>query len=110
MRIDKRSFGAENFNVIAHQLVARHVHLMADHVVGAEHQVLHGDVLLDGVRRTVQATQPVARQVQGCFTQRLAGDGARVDAHAADHGFALDQCDALVQLGGLNGGALAGRA
>ena len=47
-------------HAIALELVARHVQLVADHVVDAEQQVGHRDVLLDGVRSAVQAVLAIA--------------------------------------------------
>ena len=44
------------------------------------------------------------------LAQRLAGDGAGVDAHAADAARFLDHRRPLAELGGLHGGALSGRA
>ena len=45
--------------------------------------------------------------MQHRFAKGLGGDGACVDADAADHPPLLDDGDALAHFGGLNGGALA---
>jgi len=110
MRPHKRAFRGQHFDAVAHQLVARDVNFVADHMVGAEQQVIHRDVLLDGVRRAVHPALAVAGEVQHGLAQRLAGGGPAVDAHPADHGFALDEGHALVQFGSLDRRALSGRA
>src|SRR5262249_31123336 len=79
VRLDEGRLGGEDLDLVAHQLVARYVNFVTDNVVGAEQQVLHGDVLLDRVGGAVQLVQAVAAQVQHRFTQRLAGNGAAVD-------------------------------
>ena len=57
----------------------------------------------------VLAVEPGARvDAPDRFAEGLRGDGARVDAHAADGPLALDDGDAFAQLGGLDGGALSG--
>src|SRR5262245_38492777 len=89
--------------------MARHVNLVADHVVGSEQQVAHSDILFDSVRRTVQPALAVAREVQGGLAQGLAEDGAGVDANATRDGFALDDRHTLAELGTLDGRALSGR-
>ena len=77
----------------------------SDDVVGAEEQVVDGDVLLDGIRRAVDAADLVAGEVDDGFAEGLAGDGAGVDACAADGGAAFGDGDAFVQAAGLDGGA-----
>ena len=110
VRVPELGAGVEDIDFVAHQLVARHVDLMADDVLGPELQILHGDVLFDGVGRAIQAAQSIAGEVQDGFPQGLARDRARVDAHPADHRFALDHRHAPVELGRLDGCALAGWA
>jgi hypothetical protein len=107
VRAREGCLGGEDLYPVAHELVAGHVDLMADHVVGAEEQVLHRDVLLDAVRGAVEPLLPVAGEVDHRLAQRLAGDGAGVDAHPAHHRHPLHQPDALAQLGPLDRRALA---
>src|SRR5262245_41399826 len=90
----KRAFGGDHFDVVADQLVASHVDLMAYHPIRAEQEVLHRDVLLDRIRRAVDAAFTISGQVKGGLTERFAGDSARVDAYATDHGFAFDDGNA----------------
>src|SRR5262245_32031005 len=51
-----------------------------------------------------------ARDPEHRLAERLAGDGAGGDAHAADDPTLLDDRRPVAELGGLHGGALAGRA
>ena len=81
----------------------------ADDLVGPEDEVLHPDVVAVGVRRAEEAAVAVAAEGDGRLAQRLRRDRARAHADAADVGLALDQRDALAELGGLDGGALAAR-
>jgi hypothetical protein len=100
----------DQLDPVAHQLVAGHVDLVLDDLVGAHQQVLHRDVLLDRVGRAVEFARAVARQLQHRFAQRLRRDCAEVDADPAEHGGALDDRDPLVELCALDRRPLAGRA
>ena len=84
--------------------------LVRDDLVGADQQVLHRDVLLDPVRRAVELARAEAGEVEHRLAQRLRRDGAEIDADAADDRGLLDDRDLLVELGGLDRGALPGRA
>jgi hypothetical protein len=110
VRIDERCRGDENVDAIAHQLMPSHVDLVADHVIDAEKEVAHRDVLLDRVRRPVDAALTIAGETQRRFAEGLAGNRAGVDAHAADNRSLLDDGDPLAEFGALDGGAVSGGA
>ncbi len=110
VRIDEFGVGGDQVHIVAVELVADDVDLVADDVVGAEEQVFHGDALFDGVGRAVERALPVAGQIEHSLAQRFAGDGAGVGRHAAHDRPSLDDGDALAQLGRLNRGALPRRA
>ena len=110
MWIDEAGFGREHGDAVAEQLRLRDVELVLDHLLDPERQVRHGDLLLHAVVDAVDALVLEAGQVQHGLAHRLARDGARVDAGAADRFAALDERDTLAELGGLDRGALARRA
>jgi hypothetical protein len=109
MRIRERGVSGENVDVVAHQLVPGDVDLVADDMVHPKEQIAHRDVLLDGIRRTVDSALAVAGQTKRGFPERLAGDGAGVDADSANDRPLLDDGHPLVELGALKGGTMAGR-
>ena len=92
--------------LVAHHLFADDADLGADDLPATGDQVVHGD--LGAVAVAVKAPLLDAGQVQHGFAQGFAGDGAGVGADAADDGVALDERDLLAELGGLDGGLLAG--
>ena len=53
---------------------------------------------------------PKSGEVKNGFAQRFAGNGAAVDANAADHFIAIHHGDALAELGGGDSAFLTGRA
>ena len=81
-----------------------------DHLVDAEAQVRHGDLFLDVIVDAVDALVLEAGEVQHGFAHGLAGNGAGVDAGAADDFALLDHRHAAAALGALNGRTLSGRA
>ncbi len=107
---DERGFGGHKLHLVARQLMPGDVDLPPDHVVGPEQEVLHGDTLLNAIGSAVHPALAIAGQVHHCLTQRLAGDRARVRAHAAHHRLALGDGGAFVQLRRLDRGPLSGRA
>ena len=101
---------AEDFHIVAHQLVFQNVHLAVQRHVQPLHQILGGDVLLDAVGAAVKTALAPAGQIQHGLAQGLAGDGAGVHAHAADFGHAVDDGDFALQFRRLNGRGFSGRA
>ena len=110
VRIDEGPVAVEDVDVVAQQLMPHDVGLVAHHLVGPEDQILHADVLLGGVRRSVEAAVAVARQGHRGLAQGLGRDGAGPHADAPDPRGALDHRDLLAQLGRLDGRALTTRA
>src|SRR5215469_18197969 len=45
----KASFGRDELDIVAPQLMTHDIDLVLDHPVGADQEILHRDVLLDGV-------------------------------------------------------------
>ena len=89
MRIDEGRFRLQQFDPVAQQLMAVHVELVGDDIVGADQQVRHRNVVLHPVGRAVDIPLPVAGEVHHRLPERLARDGAGVDAGAADDGLAF---------------------
>ena len=106
----KLAAAGDHFHAVARQLRLGDVDLGLDHLVDAEAQVRHGDLFLDVVVDAVDALVLEAGEVQHGLPHGLAGDGAGVDAGAADDLALLDHGHAAAALGALDGGALAGRA
>src|SRR5581483_6783305 len=96
-------------DAIAGELVLQHLDLMADGDVQALHQILRRDALLDAVAAAVKAALPPAGEIKHGLAQRLAGDGARVQAGAADGRVHLDHGHVHAELGRLDGRQLTGR-
>ena len=99
----------DHVDAVAGELRLRDVDFGLDHVLHAEGEVRHGDLFLDPVVDAVDALVAVAGEVQHGFAHGLAGDGAGVDAGAADDLALLDDGHALAVLGALDGRPLAGR-
>jgi hypothetical protein len=76
------------------------VSLPGAHLVRVAHEVFDGRLAAEREVDAEQLSGPPAGQRQRRFTQRFAGDGAGVDARAAQLGKPLDQRDALAEDGG----------
>src|SRR5690606_13718090 len=100
----------DDLDVVAQQLVADHLDLAPDHVLGARQQVGDRDVALDPVARAVQVALGEPGEVEDRLPQRLGRDRAGVDADAAHHAPAFRHADALAQLRGRDRGLLPARA
>src|SRR5258706_13481443 len=109
MGVDETGVCRDHVDAVAHELMPYHVNFVADDIIGAREQVIHRDFFFHHVGCAVNAFVVVAGKMHHRFAQGFAGDCTGVDAHATDHCFALDNCHALIQLGGLHGCALSGR-
>src|SRR5690606_38115041 len=76
----------------------------------AVHEVADGQAFAQRVVYAVQPSLAQAGEVERGLAQRFGGDGAGVDAGAAEVGGGLDQRHALAVVGGLGGALLAGWA
>ncbi len=109
MGIDEVGDAMDNVDAVARELGLGDVHLGFDDSLHAEGQVGHGDLFLDPVIHAVESAVVVTGEVQNGFAHGFGGDGAGVDADAADHGKGLDNGHALLHFGGGDGGSLPGR-
>ncbi len=109
VRVDEVGDAVDHVDAVARELGLGHVHFGLDHRLDAEGQVGHGDLFLDPVVHAVERAVVVAGEVHHGFAHGLGGDGAGIDADAANNGAGLDDGHALLHLGGGHGGALAGR-
>ena len=82
---------------------------MLYYAVGAKQQILHRDVLLDGIGSSVKFPRSVTAKFECRLAQGFRGDRAEIDAAPANHGAPLDNRDPLVELGALDRSALSGR-
>ena len=106
----KEAWADQDLDVVPLELVPGHVHLVADDLLHAGQQVVHGDLPLHGVGGAVDAALAVAREAQHGLAQGLAGDGPGVQADPAHHRPPLHDGHALLELGRLDGGPVAGGA
>ena len=100
----------DDVDAVAGELGLGDVHFGLDDVLNAEGEIGHGDLLLDPIVHAVDGAVVVAGEVQDRLAHGLGGDGAGVDADAADRAHALDHGDLLSLLGGVDSGALSSRA
>ena len=107
--IDEAGDAVDDVDAVARELGLGDVDLGLDDGLDAEGEVGHGDFFLDPVVHAVDRLVVVAGEVHDGFAHGFGGDGAGVDADAADDGAGLDDGDALLHLGGGHGGTLAGR-
>ena len=98
----------DHVDAVARELRLGHIDFGLDDRLDAEGQVGHGDLFLDPVVDAVDGAVVVAGEVQNGLAHGLGGDGAGVDADAANDGAGLDHGHALVHLGGGHGGPLPG--
>jgi hypothetical protein len=73
VRVEERPVTRVQVHAVAHELVAHDVGLVPHHLVGAEAQVVDADVLLDRVRRPVEAPLAVAAEGHGRLAEGLEG-------------------------------------
>ena len=106
--VDEPGVAFVNRHPVATQLRLDDLDLARHHRVGTKHQVLHRDVVFQGVAAAVERSLPQAAEVQDGLAQRLAGNGAGVDANSADAALALDHGHFLAQLRGADRGFLSG--
>ena len=109
VRRDKGCRRRDQLDIIAPQLVAGDVDLVLDHPVGAKQQILHRDVLFDGIGGAVKFPRTIAAKFERRLAQGLGRDRAEIDAAPAEHGPSFDDRDFLVELGALDRRALPGR-
>ena len=110
VRVDEPSVAAHQVDPVAVDVRVDPLELqMADRVLALEEpRDRHLGIQVE--QHAVQVPLPVARQEQRGLAQGLRGERARVDGGAAGLGLPLDDRDALAEVGGLGGAALAGRA
>src|SRR3989338_799310 len=110
MRVKKRSPAIDDGDPVALKLVLDYTHLVADGDRQPLHQVVDREMLFETVALAVESTLRPAGEVEHRLAQGLAGDGAGMDGNTAHHVAPFDDGRAFTELGGLNGGPLAGRA
>ena len=98
VRIDEAGHAEQHLDVVARKLRHGDVDLGLDHVLHAEGQIRHGDLFFHAVVDAVDVLVVVAGKVQHRFAHGLAGNGAGVDADAADALAPFDQSHALARI------------
>ena len=106
VRVQERGVAYDDFYPVAAELVFDHRRLLA-------HDVSHPFQQMIGVGRRLNPSaaqhSTIAREGQDRLADRLAGDRAGIETNSAYRAAFLDDRDSAAQLGGLNGGPLAGR-
>src|ERR1700730_6288272 len=110
MRIDEAGSATQHLDAIPRKLREGHVNLRLDHLVNAERQIGDSDLFLYAITYAIDALVLIAGEVHHGFAHRLAGNGARVNAGAANHLALLDERYSLAELRALNGRTLSCRA
>ncbi|MCO5546658.1 hypothetical protein L7F22_000092 [Adiantum nelumboides] len=98
VRVGEARRPGQDVDVVAHQLVAHHLDLTADHVLGARQQVSYGDLGLDPVAGPVHLPLGEPGQVEDGLAQGLRRDRAGVDADPAHHVAAVGHRHPLPEL------------
>ena len=96
-------------DAVARELRLGDIHFGLDHGLHAEGKIGHGDLFFDPIVHSVDGAVVVAGEMEHGLAHGLGGDGAGVDANAADHGPGFHHGHALLHLGSGDGGALPGR-
>ena len=109
-RVFETGGAGKHLDVIARQLRFGHIDFRLDDVLHAEGKIGHRDLVFDAIIHAINGAVVVAGKVKHAFAKSFAGDGAGVDADAADKFALLHHGDALAQLGGRNCRSLSGRA
>src|SRR5262249_14205546 len=109
IRTQEVSCTFEHCDLVAAQLRLDDFNLAGHDGVGAEDQVLHGNLVFDGVAAAVERALPKSAQIKDRFTASFAGDGAGVYADATNGTFFLNDSDLLAQFGRTDGALLSGR-
>ena len=95
-------------HAVAAELVLHDLDFVPNDLVESGDEVLHRQVLLEGVADAVDVPLAKSREVEHGLPKGFAGNGAGVDRRASDVRGPLDHHGALAQLGGLDGGAVTG--
>jgi hypothetical protein len=74
------------------------------------HEILYGKIFLERVIDAIEAALLESGKIERRLAQRLAGDGARIDAASAHVRGALDDSDTLSKISGLRASFFSGRA
>ena len=98
---------AKDLDVVARQVLLDHGELALDDALHVPHELLHGRPL-PGPELLVRLQPGAGVAALYRLAERLGGDGAALDADAADDLLLLDDGHPLAQLGRLDGGPLAG--
>src|SRR5580693_1086411 len=83
--------------------------LGCDHHILAMHEILDGQAFAQRVIHTVEAALMYTGKIERRFAKDFAGDGAGVDAGAAEDVSAFNQSDAFAEVGRLSRALFAGR-
>jgi hypothetical protein len=110
MGIEESRGPLDHGDAVAAKLRFYHFDLAGHDCLCPEDQILHRDLIFDGVAPAVEGSKPEPAQVQDRFPERFAGNRAGVDTHTAHCAAPLDDGDAPVQFRRANRRLLSGRA
>ena len=110
MRVGQSRLAPDDLDAVAIQVALDDPALVLDDRQLTVHQEADGQVLPQGVVDAVEPALAQTREIQRRLAKGLGGEGAGVDAGAAQVRRSLDQGHPLAEVGGLGGALLPGRA
>jgi hypothetical protein len=110
VRIDEARGAAEKFNVIAAELIFHDTDFAFGDLSDADGEISNGNAIANDVITSVKRTMAKSGEMKNRFAQSFAGNGAAMDADAAEHIEAIDDSDTLAEFCGGNGAFLSGGA
>src|SRR5215471_2781853 len=95
MVVDEARVPLVNHHAVAAQLGFDNFDLACHDTIGTEDEIAHGDGFLHRIPATVEGALAQSAEIQDGFAKRLAGNGAGVNADAADRPLTLDDSNFL---------------
>ena len=93
VRIEKRRSRLDELDAVTCHLITDDVDLGSHDLLNTVKKIVDGDLLLHSVRRTVDASLAISREMQNRLSKGLRGDRAVVDADSTDGSSPFDDCN-----------------
>ena len=106
----KGSLAGHEFDVVECEVFQNAPALHVDDFTLVVHEIVDGEILLEGIVDSVEAALLEAGKVESGFAKSLAGNRAGIDAASAHMFGALDDGNAFAKVGGLGAALFTGRA
>src|SRR5260370_4323326 len=99
MGIQKCRLSTHQLDVVEREILQNALTLHVDDFAFVVHKIVDGEIFLERIVDTVEAALFQAREIKRGFAERLAGNGAGIDATSAHVLGALDDRDPLAEIG-----------